>query len=97
MSLMQFSMRLRLYDDDFIHTNDYTQLETDYPPGVTPQHVYRILRGDSQYEPRVSKATCLVHLSHRYIHAILIKSVNGHGDSTGILSLLELLYLYSMV
>lgn len=35
-SLMQFLLSLGLYDDDFIHNKEYTQLLTDYPPVVIP-------------------------------------------------------------
>lgn len=97
MSLTQFSVSLRLYDDDFIHTEEHTQLPNDYPLGVTLQHLYRILFGDDQYEPGISKALCLIPPSHKYIHTIPSRSVNGHGDSIGVLRQLELVYLYFMV
>lgn len=82
---------------DFINIEEYTQLSSDYPFGITPSRVCRILHGDFQYEPGSIKAILLIRPAHRYIHAILSKSVNGWGESTGALSKIDLLYLYSMV
>lgn len=67
---------------------------TNYPHGLTPQRVYKILCGEGQYELGVSKAACLSQPLYRYMHAVLSRSVNGRGDSTGVLSRQELLYLY---
>jgi len=97
MSVTQFSVRLGLYEEAFTQTEDYEQLPTDYPGSLTPQRVYRALCGGREYKPGISKASCLTHTAHRYVHAILSRSVSGRGDSTGVLSRHELLYLHSMV
>lgn len=46
MSVTQFSVHHGLYDADYIDTEEYAQLSTDYLHGLTPQLVYRILCGD---------------------------------------------------
>jgi len=78
-------------------TEEYESLPADYPGTLTPQRAYRAVCGLGQYEPGVSKATSLSQPSYRYIHAILTRSVSERGDSTGVLSRQDLLYLYSMV
>lgn len=81
----------------FIDTEEYKQLPMDYPGCLTPQRAYRALCGYEHYEPGVSKAICLSRSAYRYNHAILSKLVNGRDDSTIVLSIQELLYLYSIV
>jgi len=95
--MTQFSVRMGLYEEAETETEEYEQLPTDYPGIVTPLRVYRALCGQGQYEPRVSKATCLTRSAHRYIHAVMSRSISGRGDSTGVLNRQELLYLHSMV
>lgn len=45
MSVTQFSMWLNLYDEDYIDTEEYKQLSTDYPHSLTLQRAYMILCG----------------------------------------------------
>lgn len=45
----------------------------------------------------MSKAMCLSQPTYYYLHAVLSKLVNGHGDNTCVLNRQELLYLHSMV
>ncbi len=97
LSLAQFSIRLGLYEEAYTTTEEYRQLPTDYPGTLTPQQVFGILCGEGQYQSGASQASCLVRPAHRYLHAIFSRSVSGRGDSTGVLSRQELLYLYSMV
>ena len=96
MSLTQFAMTLGLYDQDFIDSPDYQELWTDFPPDVTPGQIYHDLCGDSHYVAGQSKGSSLTRHAHRYIHAILSRSITGRGDGTGALSRTDLLYLYSM-
>lgn len=56
-----------------------------------------MLYGQGQHETGVSKVTYLSYAAYRYIHAILSLSMNGCGDSTGVLNRQEMLYPYSMV
>lgn len=93
MSVTQFSVRLVLQDEAYADTEDYEQLPMDYPANLTLQRAYRTMYGQEQYEPGVSKAICLSQSAYRYIHAVLSRSVNGHGGNTGVLSCQELLYL----
>lgn len=93
----QFTIWMELYDAAYIERGQYKHLPTYYPGSLTLQRVYSTLCGQGQYEHGDSKATCLSWPSYRYVYAILSRSVNGHGDSTCVLSRHELLYLYSMV
>ncbi|KAH7659753.1 hypothetical protein IHE45_16G050900 [Dioscorea alata] len=97
LSMSQFSIGMGLYEEAFTETEEYSLLPTDYPGTVTPQQAYSRLCGQGQYEPGVSKASCLSRPAYRCLHAVMSRSISGRGDSTGVLSRQELLYLYSMV
>lgn len=59
MSLTQFAVLLELYDEDYEDTMEYTQLFTDFPPGLTPSLVFHDLYGSYQYVPGQSKSSQL--------------------------------------
>lgn len=86
MSVSHFLVQLGLYDDAFTDMDEYAQLPMDYPRSLTLHSAYKPLCGLGQYELGVPKAICLSWPSYKYIHAILNRSMNGHGDSTGGLS-----------
>lgn len=70
-SVTQFSVQLGLCNEAFSDTEEYEQLSTDYLGSLTPQHAYRALCGQLQYELGVSKATCLSRLAYRCIRIVL--------------------------
>lgn len=45
MSVTQFFVHLGLYDEDYIDTEEYEQLPTDYTHSLTLQSAYRMLCG----------------------------------------------------
>lgn len=48
------------------------------------------------YEPGLTKATCIVDLALCYIHAVIARSFAGKADSQGVIGGHELLYLYTI-
>lgn len=86
-----------LYDRDYIHIEEYAQLPIDYPPGLTLAQIFQAMYIDYQLVPSHFKKSLLSYPSYKYIHVILSRLLTGHGDSTGVLSRLDLLYLHPMI
>lgn len=49
MSLSQFVVMLGMYDEDYVGTEEYAQLPTNYPRSLTPSLVFRNLCGGYQF------------------------------------------------
>lgn len=93
---MEFSLFLGLYDSEFTMTWAYDQLLIDYPLGEMAAEVWNHSFSVKNYEPGLTKASCIVSPALCYIHAVMVQSFAGRANSQGVVERHELLYLYSM-
>lgn len=93
MSLIEFSIRLGIYDAEFTQTLVYDSLLISRSIRESQEFAQWRLSTDPTYDPRLSKATTLRSHALRYIHIILSQTLTGHGDSTSIVSFLALRYI----
>lgn len=86
MSLINFSIRLGLYDAEVTQTPAYDALFISRLTRESQEDAWKKLSINPAYDPHWSKATILQSPALRYIHFILSHTLIGSGDSIGIVS-----------
>ena len=69
---------------------------TWYPSEFSPTLAWRQLTDQYEYNPRVSKASHIRIHALRYLHRVMSLSIFGRGESTGVVSRVELFFLWAM-
>ena len=69
---------------------------TWYTSDFSPTLAWRQLTDQYEYSPRSSKASHIRNHVLRYLHRVMALSLFGRGESTGVVSRVELLFLWAM-
>lgn len=96
-SLIEFSIRLKLYDAEFTQTPVYDSLLISQLTWEPLDDAWRRLSTDLTYDPHRSKDTTLYSLSIRYIYFLLSHTLIGYNESTGVISWRDFEFLLSML
>ncbi|XP_039118260.1 uncharacterized protein LOC120254177 [Dioscorea cayenensis subsp. rotundata] len=97
MSVTEFSIALGLYELEFTRTFEYSNLFLELPVHITPSEYWRKVSRETVYNPARSKAAQLRDPAVRVVHALLSRSLSGLGESSGVVSTRDILFLWSMV
>ena len=92
----QFVIYMGLYIDEFVESQDYHEIQVDFTPTFILAHYWRWINRDLNYESTRSKASTLESPFLRYIYKLLVHTINGRGDNTGVVSTKDLFYLHRM-
>ncbi|KAK5772887.1 hypothetical protein PVK06_049189 [Gossypium arboreum] len=94
MSVPEFGVALGLYTDDFMEEEDMNTLPRNIH--ISPSLCWKALAPlSSTYDPSRSKASALPP-SLRYLHAILVYTLNGRRESTGFVNTHDAYYIWCM-
>ncbi|KAJ0963094.1 hypothetical protein J5N97_028216 [Dioscorea zingiberensis] len=83
MSYMCFSMYMGFFNREFIHTREYKELLTAFPEHIITPSRYWLQLGERY---RNNKASLMSDLVHRYIHALVSRTIAGRDDSIDIVT-----------
>ena len=86
---------LGIYTHDFALSIDFQHLPLDFPSHMTPSAYWKTLNIGTN--PDSKRASLLKNPAHRYIHALLTRTIAGRADSTSVVTRSDLLLLYSIV
>ena len=95
-SYTQFSIDCGFYTKEFTQTDAYRELQVDWPSNFNDQQYWRSISREMEYAPTTSKASRLCHPELRYVHKLLVHTITGRRESTGVVSRRDLFYIYSM-
>lgn len=92
MSLTDFSVRIRLVDVEYAHTESYSQLHIDLLVYLSPDQVWnQTLRGRETYVCSILKVFSLGQPPLRYLHTVLSKTLTSRSNNTGVMNLEDLI------
>lgn len=97
MNLIEFSIRMGIYDAEFIRTPTYDALLVVRPGEESQEDCWQWLSMDSRYDPQRSKATSLRSPVLRFIHSLLSHTLTGHGYSIIVVNQRDFKFLLSFV
>lgn len=95
-SYIDFSLYLGLCDWAFTQMLECAALNTLVPSRVSQQTWWQRISHNGFYHLTRSKTSTLRTPVLWYIYALLSRSLIGRGDSMGIVSIIDLWYLYRM-
>lgn len=84
MNYTKLALLMGLYDSAFTITRVYDQVLVEYPQGEMAAGVWRHLCSRRNYEQSLIKASCIINLALRYIHAVIARSFTGRENSQGV-------------
>lgn len=92
MSFTDFSMRIRLVDVEYAHTESYSQLHIDLLVYLSPDQVWnQTLQGRETYVCSILKVFSLGQPPLRYLYTVLSKTLTSRNNSTGVMNLEDLM------
>lgn len=93
-----FSVQIGLVNVEYTCIELYKKLHVDLPIHLSPDQVWtQILQGHETYVCGTSKVSTLRSLVFYYLHVVLSPTLIGQGDSTGVMNIQGLYFLWSMV
>lgn len=97
MSLTDLSIRVGLYNAEFTRTSEYDALSISPSAGEPLEDTWKWLSIAPIYDPRRTKATTLRTPALCYLYFVLIHTLTGRGDNSGVVSYYDFDFLLSMM
>ncbi|KAK5803992.1 hypothetical protein PVK06_031641 [Gossypium arboreum] len=97
MSISDFNIAMGFIDPDNIQSDSYHTALLDIPSDFNAQDAYRVLTHSNQlYNPKTTKDLLVHEPALRYIHRFLAFSFSVRNDSSSVLTINELFFLWCM-
>ncbi|KAJ0985422.1 hypothetical protein J5N97_003778 [Dioscorea zingiberensis] len=94
MSYTRFAMLMGFYDRKALHTRELRELLTTFPDHIIMAARNWVQLGGCHEN---HKASLMFNPVHRFIHALVSRSISGRDDSTGVVTVTDLFILYSIL
>lgn len=98
MSYMDFTVQMGLVDVVYTRTTSYSEHHVDLLVHmILDQVLTQTLQGHKAYIYKTIKVSSLGRSAFYYLNAILLRALAGRGDSTRVVNLQDLFFLWIMV